>query len=119
MRAFNAAKDAVKKKKTGKVYDDDDYVSREEFRFLLLYIRQYYEYWVAFQRLDVDNDHKVSLLEFIAAKETMAKWGIHLDNPEETFKEIDTNGGGGIIFLEFVDWAIKKNLDIDDDDDLL
>ena len=35
------------------------------------------------------------------------------------FKEIDTNNGGMILFIEFCDWAIKRNLDIDTDDDAL
>jgi len=44
LRAFNAAKAKVKSKsKYG-----DDYVERAEFRFLLKYLRQYFEYWIAF-----------------------------------------------------------------------
>ena len=33
------------------------------------------------------------------------------------FDKIDTNGGGQILFSEFVDWALQKNLDIEDDVD--
>ena len=33
------------------------------------------------------------------------------------FDAIDKNGGGQILFDEFVDWATSKNLDIEDDDD--
>ena len=33
------------------------------------------------------------------------------------FAKIDKNGGGQILFDEFVDWAASKNLDIEDDDD--
>lgn len=44
IRAFTAAKNKLKSKsKVG-----DDYVSWAEFRFLLSYLRQYYEYWIAF-----------------------------------------------------------------------
>jgi len=44
LRAFNSAKAKVKSKsKYG-----DDYVERAEFRFLLKYLRQYFEYWIAF-----------------------------------------------------------------------
>jgi len=40
IRAFNASKDSVKSKsKYG-----DDYVTREEFRLLLVYLRMYFEY---------------------------------------------------------------------------
>ena len=31
------------------------------------------------------------------------------------FNSIDTNGGGHIIFNEFINWALKKDLNIDDD----
>ena len=33
------------------------------------------------------------------------------------FNRIDVNGGGIILFNEFCDWAIKKSLDLEDDDD--
>ncbi len=33
------------------------------------------------------------------------------------FNQIDTNHGGIILFDEFSAWAIKKNLDLEDDDD--
>ena len=31
------------------------------------------------------------------------------------FDKIDKNGGGQILFSEFVDWALEKDLDIEDD----
>lgn len=40
-------------------------------------------------------------------------------DPLKTFNEIDKNKGGFILFDEFVDWAIQKNLDLEDDDDFL
>ena len=53
MRAFMAAKNTVKSKnKYG-----DDYVTRGEFRYLLKFMRQYYELWVAFERVDLSHDH--------------------------------------------------------------
>lgn len=47
----------------------------------------------------------------------IAKWGIKIQNPDLTFKQIDKDGGGMILFNEFCQWAIKQNLDLDDDDD--
>ena len=35
------------------------------------------------------------------------------------FEAIDTNHGGYILFSEFISWASKKNLDLDDDIDEL
>merc|ERR1712241_1651216 len=34
----------------------------------------------------------------------------------QAFDTIDKNGGGQILFAEFVDWALSKNLDLEDDE---
>lgn len=34
-----------------------------------------------------------------------------------SFREIDTNRGGIVLFDEFADWALRKGLDLDDDDE--
>ena len=114
MRAYMAARDKLKSSNP----HGDDYVSRAEFRYLLKYLRQYYEYWVAFDNIDKDDDRRISYEEFAAAKETMEKWNISGDS-EELFKEADADGKGMILFIEFCEWAIRKNLDIDTDDDAL
>ena len=72
MRAFQAAKGKLK----SKTKHGDDYVSKAEFRYLLLYLRQYYEYWVAFDRIDDDDDRRVSIEEFTKAVPMIKKWGI-------------------------------------------
>ena len=72
MRAFQAAKARLPSKNTY----GDDYVSRAEFRFLLMYLRQYYEYWVAFDDIDKDDDRRISFDEFTKAIDTMKRWGI-------------------------------------------
>jgi Ca2+-binding EF-hand superfamily protein len=60
LRAFNAAKNKVKSKsRHGK-----DYVEKKEFRYLMKYLRQYYEYWVAFDLIDYDSDKRISFEEF-------------------------------------------------------
>ena len=56
-------------------------------------------------------------MEFVNAKAKIEKWGVGPIDVEKVFKDIDTNGGGKILFDEFCDWAIKKNLDLEDDDD--
>ena len=47
----------------------------------------------------------------------LSNWGIDISDPKALWKEADKDGGGEILFAEFVDWAISKNLDIEDDDD--
>jgi hypothetical protein len=115
MRAYQSAKNKLKSKNT----HGDDYVSKAEFRFFLQYLRQYYEYWVAFDRIDTNDDRRVSKDEFEKAVPIMSKWGIKITNPTQSFKEADRDGQGMILFIEFCDWAIKKNLDLEDDDDAL
>ena len=44
-------------------------------------------------------------------------WGIDIEDVDAEFAAIDTNGGGIVLFDEFCDWAIKKQLDLEDDDD--
>ena len=45
------------------------------------------------------------------------QWVGPIEDYEAEFDSIDANGGGQILFNEFVDWATDKNLDIEDDDD--
>jgi len=113
MRAFQAAKDKYKSKsKYG-----PDYIELMEFRFLLVYLRQFFEYKVMFDKLDVTGDKKVGLEEFKQAIPTVEKWGAKIGNVEATFNEI-SQGDGGLTFIEFCQWAIKLSLDLEDDDDL-
>ena len=90
MRAFMAAKTKVKS--TSKY--GDDYITKGEFRFLLKFLRQYYEYWVAFDRIDTDDDRRVSHKEFMMAKPQLERWGIDMSQPEKQWKEADRDGGG-------------------------
>jgi len=77
IRAFNAAKNCVKSEsKHGK-----DFVEKAEFRYLLKYLRQYYEYWVAFDRINTDDDKRLSYEEFKEAAPIIGKWGIDMSNP--------------------------------------
>ena len=48
----------------------------------------------------------------------MNRWNLKVDNPDAVFHQIDKNKGGIILFDEFCEWAIQRNLDLDDDDNL-
>ena len=56
IRAFNAAKNKLKSTNP----HGDDYISKAEFKYLLLYLIQYYDYWLAFEAIDKNNDRRVS-----------------------------------------------------------
>ena len=113
IRAFNAAKDKIK----GKAKQSGDYVEWLEFRYILIYLRQYFEYYVMFCRVDTSDDFKVDLNEFKKAVPTLKKWGVKIADPVAEFKKIDKNGSGNIMFEEFCEYAISKYLDLEDDDD--
>ena len=95
----------------------DDYIERNEFRIFLVYLRQYFEYWQMFEGIDANHDRKVTLIEFKQALPKLEKWGVKITDAGITFRDIDTNGGGVILFDEFSHWAIQKALDLEDDDD--
>lgn len=113
IRAFNAAKDKVpSKSKKGA-----DYIEKAEYRYLLKYLRQYYEFWIAFSRLDTNQDKTISKEEFKHGAATLAGWGVDMSDPDQRWKECDADGGGKVLFDEFCQWAIKHSLDLEDDDD--
>mmetsp|Transcript_40251 Transcript_40251/g.33988 ORF Transcript_40251/g.33988 Transcript_40251/m.33988 type:complete len:109 (+) Transcript_40251:826-1152(+) len=68
-----------------------------------------------FVRLDSSGDRRLGISEFRQAIPTLAKWGVEVLDAEASFNEIDLNGGGVVLFDEFVDWAMSKNLDLEDD----
>ena len=116
IRAYTASKYKIK----GKSKYSKDYVEWLEFRILLVYLRQYFEYYAMFCRIDTSDDFKVNFNEFKKALPTLAKWGVKITDPKAEFKKIDNNNNnysGSIMFDEFCEYAIKKNLDLEDDDD--
>lgn len=115
LRAFNAAKGHYKDKK--KNSPGQDYVQRSEFRIFLLYMRQYFEYFVMFKKMDKSGDGKVNFEEFKKAVPQINKWGGNITDPKAVFNKIDVNGGGSILFEEFAHFSIAQKLDLEDDGD--
>mmetsp|Transcript_1160 Transcript_1160/g.2214 ORF Transcript_1160/g.2214 Transcript_1160/m.2214 type:complete len:203 (-) Transcript_1160:132-740(-) len=120
IRAYHAAKNKGKSSKKGGKGGkfNEDFVEFYEFRYLLKSLRQYFEYWVMFDRADTDDDNRIDLGEFKKAVPLMETWGVKITDPVKTFKQVDRDGGGKILFSEFARWAIKKSLDLDDDVDV-
>ena len=114
--AFHAARKSGGGKQTGRAAD---YIEKKEFRTLLIMLRQYYELYAMFNRLDTSDDRRIDLDEFKQGAEMVASWGVKLppDQMDAEFAAIDTDGGGKILFDEFSKWAILKALDLEEDDD--
>jgi Ca2+-binding EF-hand superfamily protein len=121
IRAFTAAKTKLKTKNS----HGDDYVSKAEFRYLLIYLRQYYTLWQEFEKIEVNGDRRVSVTEFNNGAPFLQKaMGIRIKNPTETFQQLlkKHNEVSHITFTDFCDWAIaehfKLHSDRDDHNDL-
>lgn len=71
-----------------------------------------------FCSIDTGDDGRISKEEFCnkKMKDMIEVWVGDIPDMEAEFNKIDTNGGGQILFTEFVLWALSKNLDLDDDD---
>lgn len=113
MRAFQYARLFTK----GTGVHGDDYMEKRDFRIFLVALRQRFEYLVAFRKIDAGGDQKFDFKEFAAALPQIEKWVGPIKDPKEEYKIIDANGSGKILFDEFCDWAIKKKLDLEEDDD--
>ena len=113
IKAFTLAKNAnTKRQKHGNYYIDFS-----EFRLVLLYLRQYFEYFQAFARIDIDDDRQISKNEFMKSIGKIELWTGPIKRPKKEFELLDTNRDDLIDFDEFCVWAVKKNLDLHDDDD--
>lgn len=94
-----------------------DYVEFLEFRLMLCYIYDYFELTVMFDEIDTSGNMLIDKEEFEKAIPKIAEWGLHIDDAEAVFKQIDANGSGAVTFDEFAHWASAKHLDADGDSD--
>lgn len=78
IRAFEAAK--IKSKSINS--HSDDYVTKDEYRWLLKYLHMYYELWHAYEEIDTSGDRRVSFEEFKKAIPKLKEWGIDLRDPK-------------------------------------
>jgi len=94
---------------------EDSFVEFAEFRLLMVNIRRYIELFAAFDAVDDGDDNRINLEEFATSLGMLKEWGIEVSDAEASFKQIDLNGGGQILFNEFAAWALKNGLDYDKD----
>ena len=92
---------------------DPHRIDTADFRLFLVYLYDYFEMWVMFDELDLNDDSTLSLAEFKKGVPTIEGWGVEIADPAAAFEGIDQNGGGTITFAEFCHWAIQQHLDAD------
>lgn len=112
-KAFEAAKTSAKNNSSL----SDKTVEKNEFRYFLCYLRQYFEYYIMFNKINIDGNNYIDYEEFLKAVPLIENWGCKIEDPRKSYEEIDSDKSGLVRFDEFCSWAIKKNLDLEDDDD--
>ena len=109
LRAFEAARNII----PSSAPYSKDYVSRKEFRFLLMYLRKYQDIWSSFNKMDDNQDARISKDEFLKSKPNLQAWGVDMSDPNYTWASIDRDGSGRIHFYEFADFVIKLQISKD------
>ena len=112
-RAFFSSK----KSKIKRYFNTEDEMEKNELRSFLVYLRQYAEYFEMFDLIETQDSKKIKFEEFSSALPVLSKWGIEIEDPKSAFDGIDTEGNGEILFQEFCHWAIKKNLELECEDE--
>ncbi len=83
MRAYKAACAKVKDPKP----NTEDLVTKGVFKYLLIYLRFYYELWEDFDKIDIDNERRISEKEFTNGYQILNnEWGLKITNPHDTFE---------------------------------
>jgi len=128
IRAFVDAADAAPQRKSGgtvklpngrrRVVNDDDYVTRREFRLLICYLGIYATMYELFSLIDggtegvtVEDDNRISKAEWVAALPLMqaaakswAPFEALKTATADSFSQVDANGGGYIVLTEMCEW---------------
>ena len=73
-------------------------MTKDEFIYMLIYLRVYYEIYIEFRTLDLNADGQINFVELQKGKGILLKWGIDTSNMIHLFTDIDANSGGTISF---------------------
>eukprot|EP00090_Calanus_glacialis_P011767 TRINITY_DN20162_c0_g1_i2.p1 TRINITY_DN20162_c0_g1~~TRINITY_DN20162_c0_g1_i2.p1 ORF type:complete len:189 (-),score=61.92 TRINITY_DN20162_c0_g1_i2:146-712(-) len=107
----------LKWEKEKSMMDKLDYT---QFKLFLRILRMTYNFYEAFNYVDSDGEHIITRDTFCedATKKVLERWLGPREDWEEEFNSIDmTNkkGDGNVLFREFFDWALNKNIDFQGD----
>ena len=118
LRAFTSAKTIAQEKGGSESGSRSDYIEFSEFRYFLLYVKEYIQLWELFAKIDSDNDRRISYDEFVS--DTLPKLQNNeyysrifteaATTNESIFQSIDTNHGGYILFIELAQYVINKRI---------
>jgi Ca2+-binding EF-hand superfamily protein len=90
----------------------DSFIQRQEFICLLKNIVYFNRVFSVFEAIDTGDDHRIDIGEF---KRGLPMLGLQLSahDAEETFRQIDRDGGGQILFEEFCSWLERTHAPVD------
>eukprot|EP00941_MAST-03F_sp_MAST-3F-sp1_P002526 g2526.t1 len=88
--------------------DEGDWVEKHEFPSLLQNIYYFNKLWKYFEKDDKDHDRRMQFEEFVSLSKD---FGVTLTEAEAklTFKRMDTNGGGMVLFDEFCRFVARMS----------
>ena len=104
MRAFQAAKGLNPNPGQGA-----DYVEKNEFRMLLVYLSEYFKIWCVFAQADESDDRRLTREEFARTLPALNRWAPG-KTVDQCWTEILPPNQTKILFTEFAEWAIQKQL---------
>lgn len=115
-KAINDAFKYASKFKYEKTKDMEEKLDFKQMKLFIRILRMTYCFYQAFNYIDSDGEHVISKETFTkeSTKEVLDYWLGPSEDWEEDFDNIDlTNkkGEGNVLFREFFDWAIHKNID--------
>ena len=91
---------------------NDVSVDRTTFRLVLLHLRDYCRLWHHFCLFDTNRDYRITKEEFNAAVPRLRDMG-WITGPcinQLLFTQMDRDGSGNIVFEEFADWALGRQV---------
>lgn len=90
----------------------DSFIQRQEFICLLKNIVYFNRVFAVFEAIDTGDDHRIDVVEF---QKGLPLLGLHLSaqEAEATFRQIDRDGGGQILFEEFCSWLERTHAPVD------
>ena len=98
-----------RKKKNAAKYP---FITFKQFRALLWYLREYFEYWIIFNEVDTSHDSRLTFDElnvFLENENTKSK-GLIIQDPYKQFKKLDKANKGYILFNQFAHWALDQDI---------
>jgi Ca2+-binding EF-hand superfamily protein len=105
LRAYNASRALNTKPGQGQ-----DYVEKNEFRMLLVYLYNYLKIWEVFASADDSDDRRLNKQEFGKCFGALKKWAPDMTLDQVWNAMLAGTNNQQVLFTEFAEWAIDKQL---------